>query len=233
MTMGDIDTRIGGAAGEFPTTRDSVVAPSNRGPDPDIGRLIELYWKPVYCLIRRAGPRANEEAKDLTQDFFTRVVLEGSLTDRYTPDKGTFRAYLKTAVRNFLRNEHRDATRLKRGGPSAPIPLNAHLLSDEDALPPEELFDRAWRDVVLARAVQILQQTVKPQVFEVFRRYDLEGGDVSYETVAHDLGLTADTVKNHLTRAREEFRQAVRSVVCATVADPRDLSSELRELFGL
>lgn len=239
MTMGDIDTRIGGAAGEFPTTRDSVVAPSSRGPDPDIGRLIELYWKPVYCLIRRAGPRANEEAKDLTQDFFTRVVLEGSLTDRYTPDKGTFRSYLKTAVRNFLRNEHRDATRLKRGGPSAPIALNGgavdltRLLPDEDALPPEELFDRTWRDVVLARAVQIVQQAVKSQVFEVFRRYDLEGGDVSYETVAGDLGLTADTVKNHLTRAREEFRQAVRSVVCATVADPRDLSSELRELFGM
>jgi RNA polymerase sigma factor (sigma-70 family) len=239
MTMGDIDTRIGGAAGEFPTTRQSAIVPSSGGSDPGLGRLIALYWKPVYCLIRRAGPRANEEAKDLTQEFFTRIVLEGSLTDRYTPDKGSFRAYLKTAIRNFLRNEHRDGTRLKRGGTSAPIPLEAgdtdltRLVPDLDALPPEELFDRAWRDVVLARAVQIVQQALKPQVFDVFRRYDLEGGDVSYETLARELGLTADTVKNHLTRAREEFRQAVRSVVCATVADPRDLSGELRELFGM
>jgi RNA polymerase sigma factor (sigma-70 family) len=238
MTMGDIETRIGGAAGEFPTTRNSVFIPSAHGVDPDLSRLIELYWKPVYTLIRRAGTRANEEAKDLTQEFFTRIVLEGSLAERYTPDKGTFRAYLKTAVRNFLRNEHRDGSRLKRGGDAAPIPLDlTGVLPDDASLPPEELFDRTWRNVVLDRAVQKLRETLTAQgkavIFEVFCRYDLGGADVSYENVARELNLTVDTVKNHLTRAREEFRRAVRSEVCGTVADPRDLSSELRELFGL
>jgi RNA polymerase sigma factor (sigma-70 family) len=243
MTMGDIDTRIGGATGDFPTTRDSLFAPSPGGTDPDLGRLIDLYWKPVYCLIRRAGARDNEEAKDLTQEFFARVVLEGSLAERYTPDKGTFRAYLKTAVRNFLRNEHRDGSRLKRGGASATVPLSggdvdlAALLPAEDSLPPEQLFDRAWRNVVLDRAVQIVRETLTGQgraaAFEVFRQYDLGGSDVSYETVARELRLTVDAVKNHLTRAREEFRRAVRSVVCGTVADARDLSAELRDLFGM
>ena len=243
MTMGDIETRIGGAAGEFPTTRDSVFMPSPHGIDPDLSRLIELYWKPVYTLIRRTGTRANEEAKDLTQEFFTRIVLEGSLAERYTPDKGTFRAYLKTAVRNFLRNEHRDGARLKRGGEAAPIPLKTGdldltaVLPDDGSLPPEELFDRTWRNVVLDRAVQKVRETLTGQgkavTFEVFCRYDLGGGDVSYDTVARDLNLTVDGVKNHLTRAREEFRRAVRSEVCGTVADPRDLSSELRELFGM
>jgi RNA polymerase sigma factor (sigma-70 family) len=248
-TMGDVDTRIGGAAGEFPTTRDSVLAPfiggDPGGPDRDLERLITLYWKPVYGLIRRAAARANEDAKDLTQEFFTRVVLEGTLAERYTPDKGTFRAYLKTAVRNFLRNEHRDGTRLKRGGAGMILSLEfrdadlARLLPDDQALPPEELFDRAWRGVVLGRAVQLLQERFaaqgKPDVFEVFRLYDLEadGGGVSYESVARELRLGVDTVKNHLTRAREEFRHAVRAVVCGTVADSRDLTNELRELFGL
>jgi RNA polymerase sigma factor (sigma-70 family) len=248
IMMGDVETRIGGTAEEFPTTRGSVLASfreGTSGSDPDLGRLIGLYWKPVYCLIRRAGAHANEEAKDLTQEFFTRIVLEGSLAERYTPDKGTFRAYLKAAVRNFLRNIHRDAVRLKRGGADAPAALDlgnvdlSNLLPDDQALPPEQLFDRAWRSVVLARAVQILQERLvaqgKPAVFEVFRRYDLEadGAGVSYESVGAALGLSADTVKNHLTRAREEFRQAVRSVVCGTVADSRDLSSELRDLFGM
>jgi RNA polymerase sigma factor (sigma-70 family) len=240
--MGDIETRIGGAAGEFPTTRDSVVVPSKAGRDPDLDRLIVLYWKPVYCLIRSAGTRRNEDAKDLTQEFFTRIVVEGSLAERYTPDKGSFRAYLKTAVRNFLRNEHRDGTRLKRGGTLALQGVDVDLtdlLPDEQALPPEQLFDRAWRSVVLQRAVErvrgILASQGKTAVFDVFRRYDLEGSGagVSYEDVGRELGLSSDTVKNHLTRAREEFRQAVRALVCDTVADPRDLSSELRELFGM
>jgi RNA polymerase sigma factor (sigma-70 family) len=244
--MGDLETRIGGTAGEFPSTRESVLASRGEtgGRDPDLERLVALYWKPVYGLIRQAGTRSNEDAKDLTQDFFTRVVLEGALAERYTPDKGSFRAYLKASVRNFLRNEHRDATRLKRGGDRPPSGFAIgdvdllNVLPDTQALPADELFDAAWRGVVLGKAVQLLEERLaaadKAAVFDVFRRYDLEGdgADVSYESLGRALGISADTVKNHLTRAREEFRDAVRAVVCATVADAKDLSVELRELFG-
>jgi len=244
--MGDLDTRIGGPAGAFPSTRQSVLAAlGNIRPDArdrDLDRLISLYWKPVYALIRSSGSRSNEDAKDLTQDFFTRIVLEGSLTERYTPDKGSFRAYLKTSVRNFLRNEHRDAMRLKRGAPLAFEIGDVDLLAvvpDAQALPPDQAFDASWRSVVIGKAVQTLQERLAAQdksvLFDVFRRYDLEedGAQASYETIGRSLGIGADTVKNHLTRAREEFRKAVRDVVCATVADPKDLSAELRELFGI
>ena len=243
--MDELDTKIGGAAGSFPSTRESVIASlgslTPAGRDRDLERLIALYWKPVYCLIRRMGARSNEDAKDLTQEFFVRIVLEGDLAERYSPDKGSFRAYLKTSVRNFVRNEHRDASRLKRG---APVSIEIRefdltdVLPDAHALPPDQLFDAAWRSVVLGKAVQLLRERLeaegKTAAFEVFRRYDLEGdgAQASYETVGRALGITPDTVKNHLTRAREEFRVAVRSVVCATVADAKDLSAELRELFG-
>ncbi|MBV8880042.1 MAG: sigma-70 family RNA polymerase sigma factor, partial [Planctomycetaceae bacterium] len=244
--MGDLDTRIGGPAGSFPSTRQSVLEALGdldaRERDRDLERLISLYWKPVYCLIRRTGARSNEDAKDLTQEFFTRVVLQGALPERFTPDKGSFRAYLKTSVRNFLRNEHRDATRLKKG---APLPLeigDVDLLAvvpDAQALPPDQVFDASWRSVVIGKAVQILQERLaaanKSALFDVFRRYDLEddGARASYESVGRALGIGPDTVKNHLTRAREEFRKAVRDVVCATIADPKDLTTELQELFGL
>jgi len=247
--MDDLDTRIGGPAGAFPSTRQSVLASLGGGAAPgrdrDLERLIALYWKPVYCLVRRLGARTNEDAKDLTQEFFVRVVLEGALAERYTPDKGTFRAYLRTSVRNFVRNGHRDGSRLKRGGGAPPLPLEVRdvdlteVLPDAHALPPDELFDAAWRGVVLGKAVETVRERLaaagRPEAFEVFRRYDLEGdgAGASYESVGRALGLGADAVKNHLTRAREEFRSAVRSVVCATVADPKDLTSELRELFGL
>jgi RNA polymerase sigma factor (sigma-70 family) len=244
--MGDLDTRIGGPAGSFPSTRQSVLAalgdmnPEAR--DRDLERLICLYWKPVYCLIRSSGAHSNEDAKDLTQEFFTRVVLQGALAERFTPDKGTFRAYLKTSVRNFLRNEHRDATRLKHGAPLALEIGEVDLLTvvpDPQALPPDQLFDASWRAVVFGKAVQILQERLETQnksvLFDVFRRYDLEedGAQASYESIGRALGIGPDTVKNHLTRAREEFRKAVCDVVCATIADPKDLTGELRELFGI
>jgi len=242
--VSDRETRIGGAGGAFPTTRASVLASlgalSADGRDPDLERLISIYWKPVYCLLRRVAASSNEDAKDLTQEFFTRVVLGGSLAERYSPDKGSFRAYLKAAVRNFARNERRDAARLKRGGPDAPLSLDvgeielSALVPDARALPPDELFDAAWRAVLVEKAVQRLRESLAPEVFEVFRRYDLEedGAGVSYDGVARALGIGADAVKNHLTRAREEFRAAVRALVCGTVPDSADLSAELRELFG-
>ena len=180
-------------------------------------------------LVRAVSPIAGPVAG---------VVLRPPWIDRRFWPETQLRRY---AERGRARGMAVQRSAAQLGSAGIPALVNAvldqidltRLVPDADALPPEELFDRAWRDVVLARAVQVVQQALKPQVFDVFRRYDLEGGDVSYETLARDLGLTADTVKNHLTRAREEFRQAVRSVVCATVADPRDLSSELRELFGM
>src|SRR5258708_5587617 len=163
--MGDLDTRIGGPAGAFPTTRQSVLAALGSLPpearDRDLERLISLYWKPVYCLIRSSGARPNEDAKDLTQEFFTRIVLEGALAERFTPDKGTFRAYLKTSVRNFLRNEHRDATRLKRGAPLdleiGEVDLLA-VVPDAQTLPPDQVFDASWRAAVCGKAVPRLQE---------------------------------------------------------------------------
>jgi hypothetical protein len=41
-----------------------------------------------------------------------------------------------------------------------------------------------------------------------------------------------DDVKNYLTRSREEFRRAVRSVLCESVSGPEDLSAEWEALFG-
>ena len=50
--------------------------------------------------------------------------------------------------------------------------------------------------------------------------------------MARELRISADDVKNYLTRSREEFRNAVRSVLCESVGSPEDLSAEWDALFG-
>ena len=74
----------------------------------------------------------------------------------------------------------------------------------------------------------------KKTYFEVFKRYDLEAvdGATSYESIARDLRISVDDVKNYLTRSREEFRNAVRSILCESVGSPEDLSQEWEVLFG-
>ena len=67
----------GGARQRFLTTQWSLIENIKSGEDQDkllIGFLLEEYWKPVYCYLRRTG-HDNEQAKDLTQAFFHEVVL--------------------------------------------------------------------------------------------------------------------------------------------------------------
>jgi DNA-binding NarL/FixJ family response regulator len=62
---------------------------------------------------------------------------------------------------------------------------------------------------------------------------DLLSRGVRPVEVGRKLFVSLKTVKNHLTRAREEFRYAVTQVVSDYVGTERDLSTEIRDLFGL
>ncbi len=234
------ETEMGGADRRFPKTSWSILVQlqdrESLAYRKALERLLGLYWKPVYCLIRHAWGKSNEDAKDLTQDFFSAAVLEGSLVEKFAPERGSFRAFLKASVMNFLRDDAKAAGRQKRGGDVRTLSLQmedfdlADAIPDTRSLTPEQLFDAAWRNFVLARAIELVEERLradgKQAWFEVFRRYDLEAGSVetSYRNVGETLGLTPDTVKNHLTRARQEFRNAVSDVMCETVeseASPR------------
>lgn len=241
------ETEIGGPGGAFPSTTWAQVTRWRHGPAAGrrqiLERLLAAYWKPVYGLIRQSWARSNEDAKDLTQEFFVTEILEGTLLDRFDPARGNFRAFLKGALLNFMRRVTRDAARQKRGGDAKAVPLHvgevdlAEIVPDGRALTPEQVFDRAWKRVVLARAVDLLERRLrargKQTSFEVFRRYDLEPGaeGPSYKQLARELGIDADDVKNHLTRAREEFTTAVSDIVAEYVDDPADVARELDTLF--
>jgi Sigma-70 region 2 len=76
--------------------------------------LCESYWYPLYTYLRRRGYPADE-AQDLTQDFFVRV-LEGRYLDRADPEKGRFRSFILTSLKFFVADEKDRYRALKRGG---------------------------------------------------------------------------------------------------------------------
>ncbi len=245
--MGEPDTVIGGAARSFPTTAWGVLRGARAGETAErrenLERLVGAYWKPVYAAIRRGWAKTNEDAKDLAQEFFTSQVLEGTLLRNFEPGRGSFRAFLKGALANFMGHAARDSARLKRGGGARPLPIGMEgvdleqVVPDAAALTPEEVFDRAWAREVFARALGLMERRLRDEgnaeAFEVFRRYDLEGAGAgaSYAEAGRPFGLNADAVKNHLTRARREFRRAAADVVVDTVDSPGDLAAELKRLF--
>ncbi|MBN1346315.1 MAG: hypothetical protein JXQ73_26745, partial [Phycisphaerae bacterium] len=90
------DTEMGEGGGRFPTTHWSLLAEVRGELTPAhrvvLNLMIERYWKPVYCYVRRRG-FGNEDAKDLTQEFFS-SWLQRDVFGRVDPSRGRFRSFM-------------------------------------------------------------------------------------------------------------------------------------------
>ena len=133
----------------FATTRWSVVlaaaggAPSEQA-DRARAELCAGYWYPLYAYVRRRG-YAAEDARDLTQAFFARL-LERQVLASADPARGRFRSFLLTALKNFLASEWRRQAAEKRGGNADVVSIDAaaaerrYLAEPADTRTPEALY---------------------------------------------------------------------------------------------
>src|SRR5690554_3458739 len=112
---------------DFRTTRWSVVrAATGRVGDssgPALEQLCRAYWLPVYTFVRRRGHSA-EDAQDLTQGFFARLI-EKEWLNVVDETRGRFRTFLLTAVTRFMANEYDRSQALKRGGGQTFLAIDA------------------------------------------------------------------------------------------------------------
>ena len=241
------DTSIGKGGRSFPATSWSIVAgihdsdTSARGKALD--SLCERYWKPVYHYVRRAWSKSSEDAKDLTQAFFLRL-MEGDALKRYEPGRGGFRTYLKVLLRGFSADQHDALKALKRGGGVKKLALDhedfpiKEMVADPRGVDPEEAFDREWRREILGRAVDRAREWFssvgRERQFRAFEEYELgEGAEQpTYAEVAKRLGSSESDVRNHLFSARERMRLEIRAELSQTVGDMDELESEWGALFG-
>jgi RNA polymerase sigma-70 factor (ECF subfamily) len=240
--MAGADTSLSPGGASFPPTRWSLIAAA-RGPEEErragLEELVREYWRPVYVFIRASWSKSNEDAKDLAQEFLTRLV-EGGVVEKADPGKGAFRHYLKGALRHFLMDERKSEGRAKRGGGRRIVSFDAGegLPEVPSGAEPEELFDRAWGRSLLDRAVEELRKSLAGEgrevCFRVFEAHDFRPGDpekASYGEVARSLGLAEAEVKAHLAYARLRLRKILRGVVSDTVGSEDELFRELKELF--
>ena len=203
-------------------------------------RLCRTYWFPLYAYVRRRGYDA-EEAKDLTQEFFLRLLQKHYLAhaDR---SKGRFRSFLLTALNHFLANDWRRAQAAKRGGGQPLISLDdpaaetRYALEPLSDLTPEKIYERRWALTLLDRALGRLAAEYEaagrsPQ-FERLRGFlATESGETRYAAVAAELGMTADAVGVAVHRLRYRYRELVREEIAHTVASPAEVEDEIRWLF--
>jgi len=169
-------TDMGGIRDKFLSTHWSLVEGVKQQSDREqalMDLLIQRYWKPVYCYLRRKG-YPNEQAKDLTQGFFHEVVLNRHLIERANSALGSFRSLLLHALGQYLIDEKRKEgtqTRIPRDKlVPLDIPDTEGLAESVQALDPEEGFNYAWRVDLLDRALNEVRESYTAQGMEVHWR---------------------------------------------------------------
>ncbi|MBN1509981.1 MAG: hypothetical protein JW955_24260 [Sedimentisphaerales bacterium] len=246
--MANLDpTNMGGVRETFLTTHWSMIEGVRERQDKDqalIGLLLERYWKPVYCCLRRKG-YANEQAKDLTQGFFHEVVLNRKLVERADPSKGRFRSFLLHALNQYLIDEQRREEAQKRVPPSKLVPLD---IADPPAFPEtvqeldaEQFFNYAWKADLLDRVLTELREWYMGQGMEVhwyiFRdrlvQPSLEDTEApSLPRLCQQYGIENETkASNMLGTAKRQFQSVLKKHIRQTVVSGETAEEELREMF--
>ena len=241
------DTKIGGPSGQFPATQWSAIQASISNNQSEKRRgfevIVAAYWKPVYKLIRIKWKKSNEDAKDLTQGFFTKAI-EKNYFQKYDPQKARFRTFLRTCLDGFLANEEKAANRVKRGGGLQTLSLDfegaetelLHQIPDKDSL--DDYFDKEWQRNLFTLSLAELRLRCEKEgkiiYFEIFKRYDLNENDkVSYENLAAEFNLLPTKVTNYLAYARRELRRILLKKLREVTASENEFQSEARSLLGI
>jgi RNA polymerase sigma-70 factor (ECF subfamily) len=233
------------ACGGFPTTHWSVVLAAGSTASTEarvaLEELCRVYWYPLYVFVRRQG-RPHHDAQDCTQEFIARLLAAGTF-GRARPDRGRFRTFLLTSLRNFLINEWRRAQTEKRGGGKGTVPLDApadaeHAFAREipdPATTPEQAYDRAWALQLIDHAVARLRGEYEARdegrLFSVAAPLVLgQVAPESHATYAAQLEMSEHAFTVALQRVRNRLAERLREAVAETVAHGSDVDDELRYL---
>jgi len=232
------------SGGQFPQTRWSVVLAA-RGDDAHVAQaalteLCEIYWPPLYSFVRRRG-KSPEDAEDLTQAFFSRLIEKDTFGAAQSK-RGKLRSFLLKSMKNFLSDEWDKETTRKRGGGVRVVSIDLTLAEERYAVEsshvssPDKIYDRRWALAVLDRVLSSLREHYrskgKERMFEELHPYlAANSKGESYPAAAGILGMTTNAVRVAVYRMRQRYADELRSQIAETVDSEDEVAAEIDFLF--
>lgn len=231
---------------KFATTRWTLVVDAARGSGATaseaLGELTRCYWQPLYRFARRKG-KSVEDAEDLVQGFILHLVEAKALLHA-DQAKGRFRTFLLSCFKNWMHNEWRQSTAMKKGGTSKALSLDWECaetglkidITGTDRSPDQD-FDREWA-IALLNTVLVKMETnsqaegTDVQFQELKHCLTADSGKIDYGSLAQNLDASEGAVRVAVHRLRKRYRALIREEVLRTLHSPDALEDEMEALFS-
>ncbi|MFS8064997.1 MAG: RNA polymerase sigma factor [Byssovorax sp.] len=209
---------------------------------PALETLCTTYREPVYTFIRWKWARGSEEeARDLTQGFFARLLAKNHEVAAVDEAEGKFRIWLLKTVDHYCINVWKRARAGKRGGGAPHVSLDADeeeecsRLQLAHGLTPERMFERRWALTLLDRALCALRDEYAGRddlpTFEKLKLCLAGGNDQNHDEMARDIGLDrANTFTVRVNRFKGRFRARLRDEIAQAVRSEAEIEAELQHL---
>ncbi len=228
-------------AAVFDTTRWSLILKA-AGHESDsraqraLEELCKIYWFPLYAYVRHRG-ESPDDAEDITQSFFVRVIEKGTLSAA-SRERGKFRSFILASMKNFLSDENRKLHAKKRGENriisfDSQSAESRYRAEPEDHMTPEKLFERRWALSLLGQVMKTLRDDYaragREKLFEKIRfGITCEAAKVPYAQIAEEMNMSEGAVKVAVHRLRKDYRRQLRREIAHTVSSAEEIDEELR-----
>ena len=193
------------------TSTESIIAEFQQGADPqrNFQILFERFYSQVCRFFQRKG-FLPEDSQELTQEVFLSVYK--ALVELRQPEQ--FQSWLFTVARNTYVNElerlhakKREAVHVSLDeeiGGSEDMTLADCLPGEPGAIPIETILEQEKTERLHEAMMELPEQMRRCVQCRVLQ-------DASYEEIATTMGISINTVKAHLFKARDALREKLSS----------------------
>jgi RNA polymerase sigma-70 factor (ECF subfamily) len=212
--------------------------------DAALDALISRYWPPVYAVLRHMG-RGRDEAAEITQAFFTEVVIGRRLFARADAERGKLRCLLLAALKRYVIDQHRRHVARPDRATISPEALAREelFLAREPELDTEQLFERRWAvavlDEALSRCERYFEENGLTRHWAVFDARVITPAlgacaPPALARLAADFDFPSEVhVASALKVVRKRLRLLLKEVASETADEPADQEAEFGRVVNL